>query len=117
METLRSYRFAGDDAELKMQDVMKMLRYGFKTIGGLVVEEVHAGEAVGTAGGLGHSIEYRLAGGTAVKVRPSEDGSVLELRISAAGESDEEAAAIESRVRSDLESIIYMDHGMGYCCE
>ena len=121
METLRSYRFSGDDAEMKLRDVMKMFRYGFKTLGGLAVIDVLAGDSAGTADVLESPLEYRLAGGATVTLtvtaRRTDDKPLLEVHISAAGENDEEAAGTEQRIRSDLESIIYMDHGMGYCCE
>ena len=111
-----TYRFYGDDGMLKMQDVMKMLRHGLKTVGELEVESIQE---------YSQSLEYRLDGGSHVFIRSltGETGldikaePQLELEISVTEGNDDDAAAREVRIRKDLESIIYMDHGMGYCCE
>ena len=42
---------------------------------------------------------------------------ILAALFASAMGNDDDAAAREVRIRKDLESIIYMDHGMGYCCE
>ena len=112
-----SYLFDGEDGMLKMQDVMRMFRYGFKTIGGLKVESVK--EKSPEAGGNNDcsAVEYRLAGGSYVMIQTSGTEPELEVCIYAAGNSKDIAADTEARIRRDLESIIYMDHGMGYCCE
>ena len=153
--TFYSYSFDGADGELRMQDVMKMFRFGFKSLGGLKVEEIldhrkGSGERLccGPEGiessGEWSAVEYRLAGGSAVIIRPfgaelnygtasdTDDAPRIEISILIAGGDneiaggvnenegagvDEEAADIERRVRRDLESILFMDHGMGYCCE
>ena len=38
--TMHTFQFEGDDAMEKMQLILKMFRFGFKSIGGLKVEEV-----------------------------------------------------------------------------
>ena len=40
MKTLQIYKFEGADGMTKMQDVMKMFRFGFRSIGGLKVEGI-----------------------------------------------------------------------------
>jgi hypothetical protein len=65
-----------------------------------------------------------------VKVAPSEKETGIEVCISVRGgsecgsgsenrtiEDDERAADVERRIREDLKSIIYVDHGAAYCCE
>ena len=111
-----TYRFYGDDGMLKIDDVMKMLRHGLKSVGGLEVESIQE---------YSQSLEYRLDGGLHVFIRSLTGKTeldmkaepLLELEISVAGVNNEDTAAREARIRKDLESIIYMDHGMGYCCE
>ena len=144
--TFYSYSFDGADGELRMQDVMKMFRFGFKSLGGLKVEEILDHRK---GPGEWSAVEYRLAGGSAVIIRPfgaelnsgtasdTDDAPRIEISILiASGDNeiaggvnenegagvdeeaaDERAADIERRVRRDLESILFMDHGMGYCCE
>lgn len=122
MKTHYSYQFYGDDGLLKVRDVMKMFRYGFKSVGGLKVEEV-------LASGSG-AVEYRLEGGCSVMLAPLEKEPGIEVCISVRGgsecgpgsenraiEDDERAAEVERRIREDLKSIIYVDHGAAYCCE
>ena len=108
------------------QLVMKMFRCGFKSIGGIKVGRVldHGKEEAVSL--ENSSIEYRLAGGSSVVIRQSGAEPKLEVCISvasedaknaAAGDSVESALKIEKRIREDIESIIYMDNRMGYCCE
>ena len=113
MKTHYSYPFYGDDGLLKMQDVMKMFRFGFKTVAGLKVEAVLVKGA--EPAGCG-AVEYRLEGGCSVTVIPSEKDPGIEICFSA-GESCEYGSGVEKRIREDLESIIYIDHGAAYCCE
>lgn len=128
-----TYRFYGDDGMLKIDDVMKMLRYGLKTVGGLEVESIqeHSRQIEGdiTSDGVKapylDALEYCLAGGSHVFIRSFAGETeldmkaepLLELEISVAGVNNDDTVAREARIRKDLESIIYMDHGMGYCCE
>ena len=128
-----TYRFYGDDSLLKMQDVMKMLRHGLKTVGGLEVESIQdkspqlEGVVVSDVvkSPCFDMLEYRLAGGSYVSIRSFAGETeldmkaepLLELEISVAGVNNDDTVAREARIRKDLESIIYMDHGMGYCCE
>ena len=111
-----SYLFDGEDGMLKMQDVMRMFRYGFKTVGGLKVESVK--EKSPEAGGNNDcsAVEYRLSGGASVIIQTSGTEPELEVCIYAE-DGNGIATDTESCIRKDLESIIYMDHGMGYCCE
>ena len=128
-----TFRFYGDDGMLKMQDVMKMLRHGLKTVGGLEVESIQElsrqieGDITsdGVKAQYLDALEYCLAGGSHVSIRsltgePGSDPKAdprMEVTISVICADDDAAAALEARIRKDLESIIYMDHGMGYCCE
>lgn len=115
--TLHSYLFEGADGMEKMQLIVKLFRYGFKTIGGLAVGQVL--DYSRGIDGLPESgvIEYRLAGGSAVILKPFGNEPKLNVYISTAGDTEDDTANMEERIRKDLESIIYMDHGMGYCCE
>ena len=117
MNTLHSYSFEGDTGMLNMQDVIKMFRCGFKTIGGIEVESVldHRREQDGLFGS--GTIEYRLAGDSSVVIKPSDNGSRLEVRIYVTGDNREKAAETEARIREDVENIIYIDYRRGYCCE
>ena len=117
MNTLHSYSFEGGAGMLNMQDVIKMFRCGFKTIGGIEVERVldHRREQEGLSGC--RTIEYRLAGGTCVVISPSDIEPRIETSIYIASGSKEDAAEIEEMIRMDLENIIYLDYRVGYCCE
>ena len=101
----------------KMQLILKMFRYSFKTIGDIKVEIVL--DYSKGLDGLPQSdvVEYRLAGGSAVILKPSATEPKLSAYISVEADSEEAAAAIETRICDDLDSIIFMDDRMGYCCE
>jgi len=118
MKTLQIYKFEGADGMTKMQDVMKMFRFGFRSIGGLKVEEIKGHDKCPDgADGTGlNDPEYRLAGGSCVILKPSGIEPEIEVTVYIPDDTDN-AAETEARIRRDLESIIYMDHGMGYCCE
>ena len=100
-----------------LQLVMKMLRFGFKTLGGIEVISVtdHGKAADGKT--AEDTIEYRLAGGSAVVIRTQDAEPKLEVCISIADNDRENAAKTEELIRADLENIIHMDNRMGYCCE
>lgn len=114
---LYCYLFEDTEGMEKMQLIVKMFRYGFKTIGGLEVEQV-LDYSCGI-GGLPESgvIEYLLAGGSAVILKPFGSESKLNVYISIAGDTEQDAEAMKERICEDLENIIYMDGRMGYCCE
>ena len=115
--TLHTYMFEGTDAMEKMHLIVKMFRYGFRTIGDLEVERVM--DYSRGLEGLPESdvIEYRLAGGSAVILKPSGTEPKLTVYISVTGDNESNALDIEKRVCEDLDKIIYMDDRMGYCCE
>ena len=115
--TMHSFQFEGDDAMEKMQLILKMFRYGFRSIGGLKVVEVL--DYSRGMEGLPESdvIQYRLEGGSAIILKPAAAEAILNVYISVTGDSPESAAAIEKSVCEDLESIVFMDDRMGYCCE
>ena len=115
--TMHSFQFEGDDAMEKMQLILKMFRYGFKSIGDLRVEEVL--DYSRGVEGLPESdvIQYRLEGGSALILKPSAAEPKLNAYISVTGDSSDSAAAIEKGVCEDLERIVFMDDRMGYCCE
>ena len=107
MDTHKTYQLGGFDAETRMNDVMKMFRYGFRTIGGFDVEHVldHGG-----------TVEYDLAGGHSVMIKPFYEDSAIEASVFPAGD-DEDAASAEARICGEIENIIYIDYRAGYCCE
>lgn len=107
MDTHQIYHLGGPDAELRMNDVMKMFRYGFRTIGGFDVERVLD---------RGGTVEYDLAGGHSVMIKPFYEGDAIEASVFTAGD-DEDAAAAGAHIRGEIESIIYIDYRAGYCCE
>ena len=113
--TFHSYQLEGDDGMLKMQDVMKMFRYGFKNLGGVEVARV-VNCSAGSDGGSG-AVEYRLAGGASVEIKPSRFRPKVEVYFMITSDSKDEAAEIEKCVIEDIESIIYIDYRAGYCCE
>lgn len=115
LNTFHSYQLDGDDGMSKMQDVMKMFRYGFKSLGGVEVVRVMDCSA-GSDGGSG-AVEYRLAGGSSVEIRPSRFMPKIEVYFLITGSSRKDAAETEKRVIEDVENIIYMDYRAGYCCE
>ena len=99
MNITRSYRFDGIDGDLKMQDVMKMFRYGFKSIGGIKVESVCSlGQEAGSCNSgyeevrgrlMPGAVEYHLADGSSITIRPSESEQVLEISLMTSDEGDE----------------------------
>ncbi len=114
MNSLHKYRFEDDDG---MRYVLKMFRYGFKTIGNIEVERVLI-HSNGTDGATGSDIiGYRLADGSSIEIRPSDAGTEAEVFISVASVNEENAACIETRIREDIESILYLNCRAGYCCE
>ena len=108
MDTHKTYQLGGHDAGLRMDDVMKMFRYGFRTIGGFAAERILE---------HGDAVEYDLAGGHSVTIKPLHEDSAIEVSVSAAGDDDKEAAEAVALIREEIESIIYIDYRAGYCCE
>lgn len=115
--TFNTYHFSDPDGMQKMQLILKMFRYGFRSIGELKVESVL--DYSKGLDGLPESdvVEYRLEGGSALVIRPSGTEPKLSVYISIKGDSKEASEAIEARVCEDLENIIFMEDRMGYCCE
>lgn len=99
------------------QLVMKMLRFGFKTLGGLEVMSVTDNSKGMDGNPADDAVEYRLAGGSTVVIRMRANEPELEVCISIADKDSENAAVVEKRIRADIENIIHMDSRMGYCCE
>ena len=124
-----TYPRKGESGMIDIQLVMKMFRCGFKSIGGIKVESVlirskgadaRSEEPRGIASEVSSeksSIEYCLSDGSSVVIRSSGAEPRLDVYISVAGDSEVSASETEKRIREDLESIIYMDNRMGYCCE
>ena len=117
INTSYNYRFEDTDGMTSLLYVMRMFRCGFRTLGGLEVMEVLDCRKHRIGYTKSEAVEYRLAGGSVVTIRPSVNKPELTADISVAGGDPETAAAIEARIREDLEGIIYMDSRMGYCCE
>ena len=115
--SLHIYRFDGDDGMDKMLLIIKMFGIGFKTLGDLEVESVL--DYSKGLDGLPESdvINYRLAGGSSVIIKPSDNEPEIKVYISVKGDSEEDAAGIERRVAEDIESIVFMDDRLCYCCE
>lgn len=90
--------------------LMKMIRFGFRSIGNLEVESV-------TASRDSDAIEYRLAGGHLVAFSPAANEAKIEVQISLACDDPEEAACLEKRIFEDIEGIVHLDARAGYCCE
>ena len=133
INTQYTYRFEDGSDMADMRLVMKMFRHGFKEIGGRKVENVIVNsKEEGTVpvcekmGGMEKayaapdSIEYELAGGSSVVISQSVGEPIINVAISVTDREDEskhDAAETEKRIHEELESIIYMDSRMSYCCE
>lgn len=116
MKDIHIYRFEGPDSVINMQNVMKMFRFGFRTIGGCEVESVRVLRK-GEEGEMPADVlEYRLAGGPTLLIRPNEPEITLEVSLAADGEN-KEMHEMELRIWNDIENIIYIDYRAGYCCE
>lgn len=109
------YYNESDISDLQM--VMKMLRFGFKSLGGIEVKSVTDHSKASDERSAADIIEYRLDGGSGVVIRTHDTEPKLEVCISIANNDRENAAKTEARIRADLENIIHMDNRMGYCCE
>ena len=117
VSTTRRYSFGDDDGFRRIRDIMKMFRYGFRTIGKMEVEKVmdHGTEQDGIP-----DVEYLLAGGSSLLIRASDTEPELPeiiVDISIVSGSREEAAETEKSIFADLENIIHLEDRMGYCCE
>ena len=114
VSTTRRYGFGDDDDFRRIRDIMKMFRYGFRTIGKMEVEKVmdHGTEQDGIP-----DVEYLLAGGSSLLIHASEAEPELKADISIVCGNSEDASAMEKAICGDLENIIYMEDRMGYCCE
>ena len=133
INTQYTYRFEDGSDMTDMRLAMKMFRHGFKELGGLKVENVLVrSKEEGSVpvcekmGGMEKvyaapdSIEYGLAGGSSVVIRTSGSEPIINVVISVTdreNESKHGAAETEKRIHEDLESIIYIDSRMSYCCE
>lgn len=111
MNTQYSYQFEGADGVIRIQDAMKMFRYGFGRIGNIEVESVLKGQPESG------DVQYVLADGSSILISPGETEAKLDVFISIASGSEDKASEIEAHVRNDIESIVYIDDRMGYCCE
>ena len=99
-----------------MQDVMKMFRFGFKTIGTSKVESVRNLSEGVTGDVMSDALEYRLADGSSIMIKPDESEYTIEVSLrtdEANGDTSEENA----QIWNDIENIIYIDYRAGYCCE
>ena len=117
MDTIYTYRFEGADGEPKIRNVMKMFRCGFRTMGGIEVDEVLDCRKHMLGYTKSEAVEYRLADGSKVVIRPSVTAPEITADITTADDNPESALETEARIREDLENIIHMDDRMGYCCE
>ncbi len=111
MNTQYSYQFEDTDGMLKIQDAMKMFRYGFGRIGNIEVESILKEQP------KSGDVKYMLLGGSSILISPGESEPKLDVYISIISDNEDSAAEIEARVRNDIESIVYIDDRMGYCCE
>ena len=92
---------------------MKMFRCGFRMLGGMEVENIREH----SSGYACDEIEYRLAGGSSVKIKTSGTHPELTVCMDVVGKNRKDAEERETRIREDIENIIYMDLRAGYCCE
>ena len=124
--TIHSYRLEGDSGMLNMQDVMKMFRCGFKTIGGIEVESIldhsrnqQKNDVLEEPNSLYciNTIEYRLDEGSSVVIRSSIDEPEIKVWISIADDNKKRASSLENRICEDIENIVYINYRVGYCCE
>ena len=109
------YYYESDISDFQM--VMKMLRFGFKSLGGIEVMSVTDHSKASDGGPATDIVEYQLDGGFTVLIMTHDTEPKLEASISIADNDNENAARTEERIRADLENIIHMDNRMGYCCE
>lgn len=99
--SLRSYAFEGNLGFSKMQSIMKSMRLGIKSFGGLKVEGVS--DYKDGLDGLPPSdvIKFKLEGGSTIVIRPSGTEPKLKAYFSAASDSNEGASALtESMIES-----------------
>lgn len=109
------YYYESDISDFQL--VMKMLRFGFKSLGGIEVMSVKDHSKALDGGPATDIVEYQLDGGYTVLIMTHDTEPKLEVCISIADNDNENAAKTEERIRADLENIIHMDSRMGYCCE
>ncbi len=109
------YYYESDISDFQM--VMKMLRFGFKSLGGIEVMSVAHHSKASDGKPATDTVEYQLDEGYTVLIMTHDYEPKLEVCISIADNDRENAAKTEERIRADLEHIIHMDNRMGYCCE
>lgn len=96
-----------DDDILRIQDVLRLFRYGSTSIGGIEVESIRENSQKPEDCNELKMLEYMLAGGTVITIRSFDFEPKLEISISITNDVAE-ATCLEERIRKDLESIIYM---------
>ena len=102
LNTLHSYEFAGSSGMTRMGEIMAGLRASAGSFGGLAVEETL--DYLPGLNGLPASdvLKFRLAGGSAIVVRPSGTEPKLKAYVSVAAPDRARAEAIEARLAADL---------------
>ncbi|MBR3502836.1 MAG: phospho-sugar mutase [Clostridia bacterium] len=102
LNTLHSYQFDGSSGMARMNGIMAALRQGVGAFAGLAVEETL--DYLPGLDGLPSSdvLKYRLAGGSAIVVRPSGTEPKLKAYLSVAAPDREKAEAVEKRLAADL---------------
>lgn len=96
---LCSFTFEGETGMRKMQALMQSLRTEpLKEIAGLKVERIVDYQSEGTGLPGANVLEYRLAGGAKLMVRPSGTEPKIKIYLSAVGKTEAEADAINEKL-------------------
>ncbi|MBR7092329.1 MAG: phospho-sugar mutase [Clostridia bacterium] len=106
LDTLHSYQFAGSAGMQQMARIMQALRGGVDTLGGLPVAETL--DYLPGRNGLPSSdvLQFLLAGGGWVVVRPSGTEPKLKVYVSVCADGPDKAAAVTAAVEADMRRLL-----------
>ena len=104
---LCSFAFEGETGMYTMQNLMKTLRADpLKEIAGYAVERVADYDTDGTGLPRANVLEYHLAGGHKLMVRPSGTEPKIKVYLSAVGKSEAEADAVNAELAKAAEMLM-----------
>ena len=104
---LCSFAFEGETGMYTMQNLMKTLRADPpKEIAGYAVERVADYDTDGTGLPRANVLEYHLAGGHKLMVRPSGTEPKIKVYLSAVGKSEAEADAVNAELAKAAEMLM-----------
>ena len=104
---LCSFTFEGETGMYTMQNLMKTLRADPpKEIAGYAVERVADYDTDGTGLPRANVLEYHLAGGHKLMVRPSGTEPKIKVYLSAVGKSEAEADAVNAELAKAAEMLM-----------